>query len=144
MKVNLFEKVKDKEITSTEGFQVEIIRSGTDDSEKHETYSSLRHMISEGYIEGVEGNRGCVGPNFKELKVTKTGLEVYKFWKTPINQIGKPTLFEACRNGIVGAFAGKIVWWVITATVLILVPTFSEDAREILKDILYWFIGIIS
>lgn len=143
MEVELFEKVKQGELTSTDEFQVPAIRRGTDDSAKYATYRSLLGMISAGYIQGVKGADGCLGPNYSGLKVTKLGLEVYKFWTTPISQFGKPTLWETCRNGVLSAFAGKLAWWLVATSVLILIPTFSETAREYLRLSLNWLSGLL-
>jgi len=144
VEVELFEKIKQGELTSTDEFQVPAIRRGTNDSAKYETYCSLLDMISEGYIQGVKSADGCLGPNNSGLQVTKSGLEVYKFWTTPISQIGKPTLWEACRNGVLSAFAGKLIWWLVATSVLILVPTFSETAREYLRLSLNWLSSLLS
>lgn len=144
MEVELFEKVKQGKLTSTDEFQVSAIGRVTSDSEKYNTYCSLLDMISEGYIEGVKSADGCLGPNYSSLQVTKSGLEVYKFWMTPISQIGKPTLWEVCRNGVLSAFAGKLVWWLVASTVLILIPTFSETAREYLRLSLNWLLSMLS
>ena len=144
MEVELFEKVKQGELTSTDEFQVPAIRRGTNDSAKYKTYCSLLDMISEGYIEGVKSSDGCLGPNYSGLQVTKSGLEVCKFWRIPISQIGKPTLWEVCRNGVLSAFAGKLVWWFVASIVLILIPTFSETARECLRLSLNWLLSLLS
>lgn len=133
MKVDLFEKVKKGELTSTDEFQVPAIRRGTNDSEKYKIYRSLLKMISDGYIDGIKSEDGCLGPNYSSLQVTKSGLEVYKFWITPISQIGKPTFWEVCRNGVVSAFAGRLVWWFVAGIVLCLIPTFGETATEYLR-----------
>jgi len=144
VEVELFEKVKQGELTSTDEFQVAAIRRGTNDSEKYKTYCSLLDMISEGYIQGVKSADGCLGPNYSGLQVTKSGLDVYKFWRTPISQIGKPTLWEVCRNGVLSAFAGKLVWWLVATIILILIPTFSETAREYLRLSLNWLLSLLS
>lgn len=144
MEVELFQKIQSGEVTSTEEFQVLKIRRGTDDSSKYKTYCSLLEMISEGYIEGEKSTDGCLGPNYRGLKVTRSGLEVLKFWKTPIGQVGKPTLLEVCRNGVLSAFAGKVVWWLVASIVFILIPTFSETAREYLRFFLNWLLGLLS
>lgn len=144
MQVELFEKVKQGKITSTDEFQVSAIGRATSDSEKYNTYCSLLDMISEGYIEGVKSSDGCLGPNYSSLQVTKSGLEVYKFWMTPISQIGKPTLWEVCRNGVLSAFAGKLVWWLVASTFLILIPTFRETAIEYLSLSLNWLLSMLS
>lgn len=144
MEIELFEKIKNGDLTSTDEYQVPAIRSGTDDSSKYKSYCSLLDMISEGYIEGEKSADGCLGPNYSNLKVTSSGLEVWKFWKTPISQIGKPTLLEVCRNGVLSAIAGKVVWWLVASVVLILIPTFSETAREYLRLLLNWLLGLLS
>lgn len=143
MKVELFEKVKNGELTSTDEFQVPAIRRGTNDSEKYKIYRSLLNMISDGYIDGIKSEDGCSGPNYSSLQVTKSGLEVYKFWMTPISQIGKPTFWEVCRNGVVSAFAGRLVWWLVVSIVLFLIPTFSETAREYLRVCLNWLLSLL-
>lgn len=144
MEVKLFEKVKQGELTSTDEFQVPAIRRGTNDSAKYKTYCSLLDMISEGYIEGAKSTDGCLGPNYSGLQVTKSGMEVYKFWTTSISQIEKPTLWEVCRNGVLSAFAGKLVWWLVASSVLILMPAFSETAREYLRLLLDWLLSLLS
>lgn len=140
MQVDLFEKIKKGEIISTNNFQVKSIRRGTDDSQKYDTYIAILNMISRGYIEGTNDIQGCLGPNYNNLKVTKSGLEVYKFLKTPINQIGKPTILEVLKNGIVGTFVGRITWWFVATAIIILIPTFNEDARNLLKQVLSWLL----
>ena len=144
MEVELFEKVKQGNLTSTDEFQVSAIGRATSDSEKYNTYCSLLDMISEGYIKGVKSADGCLGPNYSNLQVTKSGLEVYKFWMTPISQIRKPTLWEVFRNGVFSALAGKLVWWLVASTVLILIPTFSETAREYLRLFLNFLLTMFS
>lgn len=144
MQVDLFEKIKNGKITSTNDFRVESIRRGTDDSHKYNTYTSILNMISEGYVEGIKDIQGGVGPNYNNLKVTKSGLEVYKFLKTPINQIGKPTKLEVLGNGIMGTFVGRLVWWFVATGILILIPTFNEDSRDLLKQALSWLLRIAS
>ena|GEM_PF-4041013 len=144
MEIELLEKVKRGQLTSTDEFQVPAIRRGTNDSEKYNTYCSLLDMISNGYIEGVKSTDGFLGPNYCRLQVTKSGLEVYKFWRTPISQIGKPTLWEVFRNGVLSAFAGRLVWWLVASIVLILIPTFSETARECLRLSLKWLLSLLS
>lgn len=144
MDVELFEKIRQGELSSTDEFQVRAIRRGTDDSARYKTYCSLLDMISEGYIEGAESADGCLGPNYSDLKVTKSGLEVYKFWMTPISQFGKPTLWEVSRNGVLSAFAGKLVWWLVASVILILIPTISETAREYLRLFLNWLLSLLS
>jgi len=144
MEVELFEKIKNGDLTSTDEYQVPAIRRGTDDSLKYKIYCFLLDMISEGYIEGEKGTDGCLGPNYSGLKVTSSGIEVWKFWKTPISQVGKPTLWEVCRNGVLSAFAGRLVWWLVASVVLILIPTFSETAREYLRSFLNWLLGLLS
>ncbi len=144
MNVELFEKIKNGEIVRTDEFQVTAIRRGTDDSSKYETYVAILDLVSAGYVEGEKSVEGCNGPNYKNLKVTKSGLKVRKFWRTPIDQIGKPALLEACRNGVVSMFAGRIVWWLFAGTVLFLIPTFSTDARSWLVDVLSWIIEKIE
>lgn len=144
MEVELFDKVKRGELTSTDEFQVPAIRQGTNDSAKYKNYCTLLDMISEGYIEGVKSANGCLGPNYSSLQVTKTGLEVYKFWVTPISQIGKPTFWEVCRNGVFSAFAGKLVWWFVASIVLILVPAFNETATAYLIMLLNWILSLIA
>lgn len=143
MKVELFEKVKNGELTSTDEFQVPAIRRGTNDSEKYKIYRSLLNMISDGYIDGIKSEDGCLGSNYSSLQVTKSGLEVYKFWMTPISLIGKPTFWEVCRNGVVSAFAGRLVWWLVVSIVLFLIPTFSETAREYLRVCLNWLLSLL-
>ena len=143
MRVDLFEKIKNGEIVCTDGFQVEVIHRGTDDVDRYDTYISLLDMISDGHIEGKESDRGCLGPNYRDLKATKSGLKTYCFWKTPIDQIGKPTFLEACRNGVLGTLAGRTVWWLIATSVLILIPTFSNDARALLKSFLNWLLELL-
>jgi len=144
VEVELFDKVKRGELTSTDEFQVPAIRQGTNDSAKYKNYCTLLDMISEGYIEGVKSANGCLGPNYSSLQVTKTGLEVYKFWVTPISQIGKPTFWEVCRNGVFSAFAGKLVWWFVASIVLILVPAFNETATAYLIMLLNWILSLIA
>jgi hypothetical protein len=61
-----------------------------------------------------------------------------------INQVGKPTVLEACRNGIVSAFAGNCMVVNRNVGIIILVPRFSEDARDALMKLLNWFINILS
>ena len=140
--VKLFDKVKNGEVTSTDEFQVPSIRRGTDDSEKYGIYSSLLNMISEGYLEGEKSEDGCLGPNYRGLRVTRDGLDVWKFWTIPISQIGKPTLWEVFRNGLLSAFAGKVALWLVGGIVLILIPTFNEDARELLVYFANWLRGL--
>lgn len=140
MQVDLFEKIKKGIVKRTNDFQVESIRRGTDDSYKYNTYLAILDMISEGYVEGNKDIQGYLGPNYNNLKVTKSGLEVYKFWKTPINQIGKPTRTEVLKNAIIGIFVGRLAWWFVATCIIILIPTFNENTRNLLKQIISWLL----
>ena len=140
MDTELFKKIRDGEIIETKEFKVLEIRRGTDDWKKYNVYSSILDLIDAGYISGDSSPDG----NYTNLKVTKNGLEVYKFWSTPINKFGKPTILEVIRNAIIGVFAGKFVYWLIVTSILILVPTFNENAREFLVNVLNWFIKLLS
>ncbi len=140
MDMELFEKIRDGIIVETNEFKVSVIRRGTDDWKKDNAYNSILHLISSGYISG----ESCADGNYRNLKVTSKGEEVYKFWSTPIKNIGKPTPIEVMRNGIISIFAGKIVYWVVVTILLILVPTFSQTARGVLINVLNWVITLLS
>ena len=133
LEVELFEKVQSGEITSTMEFRVKAIRRGTDDWKKDKTFWALLDLMESGYITGVKVSNDENG-NYESLKVTKKGIEVHKFMKTPLNRLGKPTFLEACRNGIISAFAGKIAWWLIATVILCTIPTFREKAEMLLKS----------
>ena len=142
MQVNLFEKVKNGTITNTNKFNIKAISKKNDSPEKYNTYISLLTMIEHKYIEGTKDKSKKL--NYKNLKVTKKGLETYKFLKTPINKIGKLTFFEVCKNGIIGGFAGRLTWWLVATSIIILIPTFNEDTRNLLKQFLSWILTLLS
>ncbi|MFL7866280.1 hypothetical protein [Vibrio cincinnatiensis] len=140
LEVELFEKVRSGEITSTKEFRVNSIRRGTDDWKKDKTFSTLLHYIDSGYITGVytPDENG----NYESLKITPKGLEVYNFMTTPMNRLCKPTFWEVCRNGIISAFAGKIVWWVVATIVLIVFPSILETVTTWIKTAANWVLGV--
>jgi len=139
LEVDLFEKVKSGEITSTKEFRVKAIRRGTDDWKKDKTFWALLDLMESGYITGVCVPNDEYG-NYESLKVTKKGIKVHKFMKTPIDRLGKPTFMEMCRNGIISAFAGKVVWWLIATAILFTVPSFTEKAEMLLNNVINWLI----
>lgn len=105
-------------------------------------YIALLNMIENKYIEGIKDKN--IDLNYKNLKVTKNGLEIYNFLKTPINKIGKLSFLEICKNGIVGEFAGRLTWWLIATGILILIPTFNEDAKNLLIKFIKWILTLLS
>lgn len=137
IEVELFEKVKSGEITSTKEFRVKALRRGTDDWKKDQTFWALLDLIDSGDIEGSRVPNDTDG-NYEALKVTKRGMKVYKFLKTPIDRIGKPTFIESCKNGIISAFAGKLVWWAVATVVILVIPTFVGNAELILTELIRW------
>lgn len=134
LEIELFEKIKSGEITSTKEFRVMQIRHGTDDWKKDKTFWAILSFLEAGYITGKRINDDENG-NYESLKVTSSGLQVYKFMKTPISDFGKPTFWEVCKNGIISAFAGKVIWWLIATVIIIIVPSFNEEAQAIVKSI---------
>ncbi|WP_346838485.1 hypothetical protein [Microbulbifer sp. SAOS-129_SWC] len=145
MSHEIFKKVKCGEITRTHDFQVEQIRRGTNDGEKFQTYLSLISLISNKEIEGDEVERGPRGSNFINLKPTKEGLKLHEFLSTPYDKIGKPSIFEVIRNGILGAISGRLAIWMLVIVGAVLLPTLNEDASAFLKNALEhakgWFSG---
>ncbi|GHA55818.1 hypothetical protein ACFFLZ_14825 [Photobacterium aphoticum] len=144
MQVDIFEKVRNGEIVSTDQYQVKSIQVGTDDGQKYKIYTDLLSMLSKGYITGVPIDKGDLGPNFDQLQVTKLGSETYDFLITPMNQIGKPTLWETCLNAIVGFFVGRISWFFFVTVICILIPTLNEDAEELLRRCIDWLLTLIA
>lgn len=132
MNRELFESVKDGKIQETEGFQVSCIENRTDASNLKK-YRALLAMIVDGHIDGIRSADDEAGPNYRDLKVTKSGLEYYRILTTPINDILKPTLWETCRNAVIGKLAGNAVLWLLGIIMVILIPTFNEDARKYLE-----------
>lgn len=136
MDVKVFEKVQSGEITTTVDFQVKSISHGTDEGYRYKVYRSLLSMISDGYIDGTKIQEGYLGPNFDHLKVTKLGEKNYNFLSTPISKLGKPTVIEVIKNGVIGGIAGKVASKVILTTAVILIPTVSEDVRNLYQSLL--------
>lgn len=142
MEVDIFEKVKNGKITCTNEFNVKVISRKDNSSKKYNIYIALLNMIENKYIEGIKDKN--IDLNYKNLKVTKNGLEIYNFLKTPINKIGKLSFLEICKNGIVGEFAGRLTWWLIATGILILIPTFNEDAKNLLIKFIKWILTLLS
>lgn len=134
LEIELFEKIKSGEITSTKEFRVMQIRRGTDDWKKDKTFWAILHLLEAGYITG-DRIKGDENGNYESLQVTSSGLEVYKFMKTPISDFGKPTFLEICKNGIISAFAGKIIWWLVATVIIVAIPSFNEKAQAIVTSI---------
>ncbi|MCR9494301.1 hypothetical protein NB493_02645 [Vibrio alginolyticus] len=143
LEVELFERVKSGDITSTNEFRVKAIRRGTDDWQKDKTFRALLHFIDSGYIAGIYVADDTDG-NYESLKVTPKGLEVYKLMMTPIDQLGKPSFLEVCRNGIISAFAGKVVYWVTATIILIVFPSILETAEDWLKMVVHWLSELVA
>lgn len=127
LKTELFEKIKSGEITSTAQYQISSIRPGTDDSKKHSIYISLLSMIHDKHIQGTPTSQGSLGPNYNNLKVTKSGLKLYKFYSMPISKFGKPSIIEVCINAIIGMFASKITWFLICFIILLIPQNIKQQ-----------------
>lgn len=140
----LLKKIKSGEISSTESYQVKAIRPGTDDNQRYQTYVNLISIIDKGYIKGTPIAAGCLGPNYAELQLTKTGREMYEFLNKPISEFGRPTLFSICKNAIIGAVTSKIVLILIGLIILYFIPNIEVIVKTFIYDILDYLISFLT